>query len=118
MGIPADVVDQDAGSMRGRTAVTEKRMRFILGLGLGAVVLFGSVTPAWAAAFLLRAGDLQVPAGTVVHGSAISVGGNAYINGTVEGDAIAFGGRVDVTGRVQASVRAGGVNAIVRASAG
>ena len=103
--------------MRGRTAVTEKRMRFILGLGLGAVVLFGSVTPSWAAAFLLRAGDLQVPAGTVVHGSAISVGGNAYITGTVEGDAIAFGGGVEVTGRVEGSARAVGGNVILRSTA-
>ena len=57
---------------------------------LGVALAFGRPTSVSAAEFLLRIGDLQVPAGTVVHGAAIAVGGTAYVDGTVEGDAIAI----------------------------
>src|SRR5207302_6439846 len=92
-------------------------MSVIVCLGLGAAVLFGSATPSGAAEFLLRAGDLEVPAGTVVHGSAISVGGAVSIAGTVEGDAVAIGGGVEVTGRVEGSAHAVGGNVILRSTA-
>jgi len=110
-------VDRDTAFDARCSAVTDTRVSLIICLGLGAAVLFGSATPSGAAEFLLRAGDLEVPAGTVVHGSAISVGGAANIAGTVEGDAVAIGGSVEVTGRVEGSAHAVGGNVILRSTA-
>jgi hypothetical protein len=87
------------------------------GLMLGAVLASGSLAPAWAKEVLLRIGDVRVPAGTVVHGDAIAVGGTAYVDGTVEGDAIALGGGVDVSGHVTGSVRARGGNVVLHSTA-
>lgn len=86
-------------------------------LALCAVALFACATPAGATEVLLRAGDLQVPAGTVVRGDAIAVGGTAYVDGTVEGDAVAIGGSVEVNGRVEGSVSAVGGNVVLHSSA-
>ena len=84
---------------------------------LGVALAFGRPTSVSAAEFLLRIGDLQVPAGTVVHGAAIAVGGTAYVDGTVEGDAIALGGNVNVSGHVTGSVRADGGSVILHSTA-
>src|SRR5438105_6170214 len=86
-------------------------------VALGVALTFGRPTAVSAAEFLLRVGDLQVPAGTVVHGAAIAVGGTAYVDGTVEGDAIALGGNVDVSGHVTGSVRADGGSVILHSTA-
>lgn len=88
-----------------------------IGLMVGAVLASGSLAPAWAKEVLLRIGDVRVPAGTVVHGDAIAVGGTAYVDGTVEGDAIALGGGVDVRGHVTGSVHARGGNVMLHSTA-
>ena len=88
-----------------------------ISVALGVALAFGRPTAVAAAEFLLRMGDLQVPAGTVVHGAAIAVGGTAYVDGTVEGDAIALGGNVDVSGHVTGSVRADGGSVILHSTA-
>jgi hypothetical protein len=92
-------------------------MLFIIVIVLGAVFLGGSITPLSAKELLLKVGDLQVPAGTAVHGDAIAVGGTAYVDGTVEGDAVAVGGSVEVRGRIGGSVRAAGGNVILYSTA-
>src|SRR5437879_4282047 len=84
---------------------------------LGVVLVFGHPTAAAAAEFLLRVGDIQVPAGTAVHGAAIAVGGTVYVDGIVEGDAIALGGDVDVRGHVAGSARADGGSVILHSTA-
>lgn len=89
----------------------------IIAVVLSAALALGGATPASANEFLLRVGDLRVPAGTVVHGAAIAVAGTASIDGTVEGDAIALGGNVDIRGRVAGSARAYGGSVILRATA-
>lgn len=86
-------------------------------VALAGVLMLGCLTPASARELLLRIGDLQVPAGTVVRGDAVAVGGTASVDGTVEGDAIAFGGSVEVRGRVAGSVRAEGGNVILHSTA-
>ena len=93
------------------------RRRGAIIVALGVALAFGRPTAGAAAEFLLRIGDLHVPAGTVVHGSAIAVGGTAYVDGTVEGDAIALGGNVDVGGHVAGSVRADGGSVILHSTA-
>ncbi|HYM70838.1 MAG TPA: hypothetical protein VEZ44_14670 [bacterium] len=77
----------------------------------------GGLTSAGAEEFLTRFGALDVPAGTVVHGDAIAIGGPLSVAGTVDGDAVALGGDVVVTGRVGGSVRAIGGNVLVRSTA-
>jgi hypothetical protein len=84
---------------------------------LGVVLVFGHPSAAAAAEFLLRVGDIQVPAGTAVHGAAIAVGGTVYVDGIVEGDAIALGGDVDVRGHVAGSARADGGSVILHSTA-
>jgi hypothetical protein len=66
---------------------------------------------------MLRVGELRVPAGSVVHGNVIALGGSAFLDGTVEGNAVAVGGNVDVSGHVEGSVRAEGGNVILRPTA-
>lgn len=84
---------------------------------ISATALLAGSRPAGAAELLLRVGDLQVPAGTIVRGDAIAVGGTATIDGTVEGDAAALGGSVEVTGHIEGSVRALGGNVILHSGA-
>ena len=71
-------------------------------IALGAALLIALPAPSHAAELLLRVGDLRVPAGSVVHGNVIALGGTAFVDGTVEGNAMAVGGNIDVTGRVKA----------------
>jgi hypothetical protein len=91
--------------------------RILIGVAFAVVLVSGSVTPSWAKEFLLKIGDLQIPAGTAVHGDAIAVGGTAYVEGTVDGNAVALGGDVDVRGHVGGSVRAEGGNVVLHATA-
>ncbi|HKV43925.1 MAG TPA: polymer-forming cytoskeletal protein [bacterium] len=84
---------------------------------ISAAALLAGPRAAGAAELLLRAGDLQVPPGTIVRGDAIAVGGTATIGGTVEGDAVALGGSVEVTGHIGGSVRAVGGNVILHSGA-
>ena len=102
--------------MTGR-CITPRGLSIAAALTLGAVLASGSLAPVWAKEVLLRIGDVRVPAGTVVHGDAIAVGGSAYVDGTVEGDAIALGGSVDVRGHVTGSTRANGGNVMLRSTA-
>ncbi len=90
-----------------------------LGAGAAAVLVFalGGRVPADAADMLLRVGNLEVPAGTAVHGDAIAVGGKLDVEGIVDGNAVAIGGSVEVGGRVAGSVRAVGGDAILRPTA-
>src|SRR5579884_3851875 len=81
------------------------------------LLVLAGAAPAGAAEVLLRVGNLDVPAGTVVHGDAIAVGGSLGVEGTVEGNAVAVGGTVDVRGQVLGSVRAIGGNVILRSTA-
>jgi hypothetical protein len=81
------------------------------------VCVLGSGAHADAADVLLRVGGLDVPAGTVVRGDAIAVGGSLDVEGTVEGNAVAIGGRVVVGGRVDGSVRAVGGDVLLRSTA-
>jgi len=104
------------GSARAVTRCRAGRA-IIIAIALSAALALGGSTPESANEFLLRAGDLRVPAGTVVHGAAIAVAGTASIDGTVEGDAIALGGNVDIRGRVAGSARAYGGSVILRATA-
>lgn len=103
----------------GPRALTRSRSSrpLAIALALGAALALGRPTPVSAREFLLRVGDLHVPAGTVVHGAAIAVGGTAYVDGTVEGDAIALGGNVDIRGHVAGSARAHGGSVILHATA-
>ena len=82
-----------------------------------AVMIVGTGAPASAKEVLLRIGDVHVPAGTLVRGDAVAVGGSAYVEGTVEGDAIALGGSVEVAGHVGGFVRALGGNVMLRSTA-
>jgi hypothetical protein len=66
----------------------------------------GMPLPAEAVEFLFKVGNVDVPAGTIVHGDAVAVGGRLSIAGTVEGDAVAVGGDIRVSGQVTGSVRA------------
>ncbi len=100
-----------------RSRIGPRWIATVVGLILGAALASGSAAPAWAKEILLRIGDVRVPADTVVHGDAIAVGGNAYVDGTVEGDAIAVGGAVEVRGHVTGSVRANGGNVVLRSTA-
>lgn len=84
---------------------------------LGFVLTLGLLVPAEAGEFLLRIGDFQVPAGTVVHGDAIAIGGTLDIEGSVQGKAVAIGGDIQVGGRVRGSVRSLGGNVTVRSTA-
>ncbi len=86
-------------------------------VALALVLAMGDLGPAGAAEVLLRIGDLEIPAGTVVHGDAITVGGRLDVEGIVEGDAVATGGSVEVGGRVNGSVRAVGGNVHLRSTA-
>jgi len=86
-------------------------------IALGAALLIAWPAPSHAAELLLRVGDLRVPAGSVVHGNVIALGGTAFVDGTVEGNAMAVGGNVDVTGRVEGSVRAEGGSVLLRPTA-
>jgi hypothetical protein len=88
----------------------------LIGVVLG-VLVNGSLTPSWAKEFLLKIGDLQVPAGTAVHGDAIAVGGSAFVDGTVEGSVASLGGDVRVRGHVTGSVRAEGGNVVLYSTA-
>ncbi len=86
-------------------------------IAIGAALLIAWPAPSRAAEFLLRVGDLRVPAGSVVHGDVIALGGTAFVDGTVEGNAVAVGGNVDVSGRVEGSVRAEGGSVFLRPTA-
>jgi hypothetical protein len=74
-------------------------------------------TAAQAAEVLLRAGDTEVPVGTMVDGDAIAVGGRLDIAGTVTGNAVAAGGSVHVSGHVGGNVRAMGGDVVLEATA-
>jgi hypothetical protein len=111
--MPRRVVHTSTNAWAARIA----RWLVSLVLGLGTVLLLGGLTPSMAVEFILKVGDLQVPAGTVVHGDAIAVGGSVYVDGTVEGDAAALGGNVDVRGHVGGAARAAGGSVILRPTA-
>lgn len=100
-----------------RRGIRARRACFLIGVAFAVVAMSGSITPSWAKEFLLKIGDLQIPAGTAVHGDAIAVGGTAYVDGTVDGNAVALGGDVDVRGHVGGSVRAEGGNVVLHATA-
>jgi len=103
--------------MTTRRYLGPRAMLLLLAVVLGAVLIVGSVTPVSAKELLLKVGDLQVPAGTAVHGDAVAVGGTAYVDGTVEGDVVAVGGTVEVRGHVVGSVRAAGGNVVLYSTA-
>jgi hypothetical protein len=103
--------------MTTRTYLGVRAMQLLLAVVLAAILMSGSVTPLSAKELLLKVGDLQVPAGTAVYGDAVAVGGNAYVDGTVEGDAVAVGGTVEVRGHVAGSVRAAGGNVVLYSTA-
>jgi len=83
--------------------------------------VFGIVLAGWgpadAAELLARVGELDVPAGTVVHGDAVALRGTVSVEGTVDGDVVALGGNAVVVGRVGGSVRAIGGNVVLGATA-
>jgi hypothetical protein len=83
---------------------------------LAAAALF-AVPPASAAELLLRIGDGSVPAGTIVNGDAIVIGGTLSVDGTVTGNATAVGGSVRVGGHVGGNVSATGGNVILDSTA-
>lgn len=100
-----------------RSRTRQRWLSIPAGLILGAVLASATLAPAWAKEILLRIGEVRIPAGTVVHGDAIAVGGSAYVDGTVEGDAVALGGTVEVRGHVTGSVRANGGNVVLHSTA-
>ncbi len=100
-----------------RGCIGTRAWRGLIVVTLAIVLVLGCLPPSWAKELLLRIGDLQVPAGTVVHGDAIAVGGTAFVDGTVEGDVVAFGGSVDVRGHVAGSARAEGGNIMLHSTA-
>lgn len=84
---------------------------------VGAVIAPAPVNAADTPEVLVRVGDLVIPAGTVVHGNAIALGGTLDVEGTVEGDAIASGGGIEIGGRVTGSVHAFGGGVHLRSTA-
>ncbi len=97
----------------------ETGRRLKIGAGAAAMLLALACAPATAEAadILTHVGDLTVPAGTVVHGDAIAIGGSVDVEGTVEGDAIATGGSVTVGGRVTGSAWSMAGNVRLRSTA-
>lgn len=81
------------------------------------MLLVGAPANAGAREILMRVGDVDVPAGIVLHGDAVAIAGTLDVEGTVEGDAVAVGGDVVVGGQVGGAVRAVGGNVFLRSTA-
>jgi hypothetical protein len=110
-------VDDERARRRHRGAAPFVVLPLVVGALMLAAAAVSVPAAAQAAELLLRAGDTSVPAGTIVYGDAIAVGGRLDVAGTVTGNAIAAGGSVHVSGHVGGNVRAIGGDAVLDSTA-
>ncbi|MEE8637625.1 MAG: hypothetical protein V3T21_01110 [Candidatus Margulisiibacteriota bacterium] len=92
----------------------------ILGLVLVLGIVFLGMSTAWAAegkGDLVRFGqDLEVPAGEVVSGNAVAIGGSLTVSGRVKGDAVAVGGSLYLKDRARVGGNAVSVGGVIEKS--
>src|SRR5574341_100202 len=76
-------------------------------IGLIAALVLLAAGPVGAQGFTMRfSGDIIVPRGTVLDGTAITMNGRVQVDGILNGDAMSRNGDVAVSGTVHGSVRA------------